>query len=241
MTTTVGLPGQQHARSARLSDARQSTRFLAWTLLALPGGVPVGSRGDARTWGGSLSASAPRSPGSCGTRHRLPAGVSCRSLGQVLDQRVSRREEHALTAIRPAHQVRRRSVLPLDGEDHASAAMVIDVTPPDHQFITHVRAHRQPPLPWLHDHLRAARSRAPGPKVRRPAPISPADRRDIRPWLVPDAVSGTLRAQPGLAGRLADAPEVPPGHCPARLTQLMSTVSSARPGGYPGRADRRQG
>lgn len=38
-----------------------------------------------------------------------------------------------------------------------------------------------------------------------------------------------------------DALEVPPGHRPARLTPLTSTVRSARSGGRPGRADRRQG
>jgi len=45
----------------------------------------------------------------------------------------------------------------------------------------------------------------------------------------------------GDLGWIADAPAVPPGHRPARLTLMMSTVSSAGPGGYPGRADRRQG
>jgi len=40
---------------------------------------------------------------------------------------------------------------------------------------------------------------------------------------------------------IADAPEVPPGHRPARLTRLMSGMRSARSGGCPGRADRRQG
>jgi hypothetical protein len=49
------------------------------------------------------------------------------------------------------------------------------------------------------------------------------------------AVLRSLVHHPCAGGReAADAPEVPPGHCPARLTQLMSTVSSARPGGYPG-------
>ncbi len=33
---------------------------------------------------------------------------------------------------------------------------------------------------------------------------------------------------------IADAPEVPPDHCPARLTRLTSNMSSAGPGGYPG-------
>ena len=55
-------------------------------------------------------------------------------------------------------------------------------------------------------------------------------------------VMRSLVHHPCVGGReAADAPEVPPGHCPARLTLLMSTVSAAGPGGYPGRADRRQG
>src|ERR1019366_7577313 len=45
----------------------------------------------------------------------------------------------------------------------------------------------------------------------------------------------------GDLGWIADAPAVPPGHRPARLTFLTSNMSSARSGGYPGRADRRQG
>lgn len=45
----------------------------------------------------------------------------------------------------------------------------------------------------------------------------------------------------GAPGWSVDAPEVPPGHRPARSTPLMSSVRSAGPGGGPGRADRRQG
>jgi hypothetical protein len=44
-----------------------------------------------------------------------------------------------------------------------------------------------------------------------------------------------------VSGNAADAPEVPPGHRPARSTLWTSIMSSAGPGGYPGRADRRQG
>ncbi len=45
----------------------------------------------------------------------------------------------------------------------------------------------------------------------------------------------------GDPGWVADAPEVPLGHRPARVTRLTSIMSSAGPGGRPGRADRRQG
>ena len=65
-----------------------------------------------------------------------------------------------------------------------------------------------------------------------------------RPSSLPDPfplARGSLVHPCLVSGNAADAPEVPPGHRPARSTLRTSIMSSAGPGGYPGRADRRQG
>lgn len=87
MTTTVGLAGQQQARSARRRDARQSTRSWAWDCHELPGGAPT-RVAELRENNGDINSASHRPP----TRGRgitprsegptTPVGLAARTAGR---------------------------------------------------------------------------------------------------------------------------------------------------------------
>ena len=49
--------------------------------------------------------------------------------------------EHAVVTVRPPDQVRRRSALPVDLDDHTLAVLIANMAAPDHDLIAHFSVH----------------------------------------------------------------------------------------------------
>ena len=104
----------------------------------------------------------------------------------MFHQAVRRRHEHAFVAVLPPDEIRRRSALPVNLDDHALAILIAHVATPDNDLIAHFSAHPDH-LPHRLDTLavssiRAARPPLPGawvPRVRdvlQPARFEAKDR-----------------------------------------------------------------
>src|SRR6516162_2862991 len=90
-------------------------------------------------YGGLAARPAARERDAASRPHRSASGTGG---GVMFHHAVRGGHEHALVAVLPSDQVRRRSALPVNLGDHAPAVLITDVVAPDDDLVADFSAHR---------------------------------------------------------------------------------------------------